>query len=438
MPEKTPHKEAHNATVPGAEQRPKRILVFSLAYSPLWGGAELAVKEITDRIEPDRFSFEMITVRFDSVLPKKERIGNIIVHRVGPGKPSPTAEEMLRFPLYFSKVLYPVRAFFKAVSLQHAQRFDALWSIMTYAGFPAVLFKLFRCPRIPFLLTLQEGDSVEHMVGRWRIRLVWPLFKHVFKRATVVQTISSYLAQFAYDHGARAPIEIVPNGVDVSAFMRAYSREERATLKERLSMREGEKYLITTSRLVPKNAIDAVIQALPHLPYNVRFLILGEGPLRASLETLARTEGVAERVRFLGHVEHSDLPLYLQVCDIFIRPSRSEGMGSSFVEAMAAGIPVIATPVGGIVDIIEDYRTGLFVNVDDPESIAEKVSVLLKESTLREELIRNAKAMVVAKHDWNVVVDLMLSRVFAALFKKEKREWIIRPGAPVGRNRTQS
>lgn len=432
MPEQTPHAKTNAPPSATAEPRPKRVLIFSLAYSPLWGGAELAVKEITDRIEPERFSFEMITARFDRALPKKERIGNITVHRVGRGKPSPGAEEMVRFPLYLSKVFYPLRAFFKAVSLHRAQRFDALWSVMAYAGFPAVLFKLFRRPSMPFLLTLQEGDSVEVMTGRWRIKLVWPLFRAVFKRATVVQTISSYLAQFAYDQGARAPIEIVPNGVDVSAFTKEHSAAERAALKEKLSMREGEKYLITTSRLVPKNAIDAVIQALPHLPYNVRFLVLGEGPLRASLEALARTEGVAERVRFLGHVEHSDLPLYLQVCDIFIRPSRSEGMGSSFIEAMAAGIPVIATPVGGIVDIIEDYRTGLFVNVDDPESITEKAAALLKEDTLREELVRNAKAMVVTKYDWKVLVGLMLSRVFTALFKKEKREWIIRPGTPAG------
>ncbi len=427
MTEEIPATKTSAMLEQSAGSQPKRILIFSLAYDPLWGGAELAVKEITDRIEPERFSFEMITARFDSGLPKKERIGNITVHRVGRGKPSPTAEEMVRFPLYLSKVFYPVRAFFKAVSLHRAQRFDALWSIMAYAGFPAVLFKLFRSRRMPFLLTLQEGDTVEQMVGRWRIKAVWPLFTLVFKKATVVQAISSYLAQFAYDQGARAPIEIVPNGVDVAAFTKVYSTEERAALRAKLSMREGEKYLITTSRLVPKNAIDAVLQALSRLPYNVRFLILGEGPLRASLEKLARDEGVAERVRFLGQVERGDIPLYLQVCDIFIRPSRSEGMGSSFVEAMAAGIPVIATPVGGIVDIIEDYRTGLFVTVDDPESIAQKVAVLLKEDTLREGLVRNAKAMVVAKHDWNAIVDLMLSRVFSGLFKKEKRDWIIMP-----------
>lgn len=427
MAEEIPVTKTNSPIAQATEPQPKRILIFSLAYDPLWGGAELAVKEITDRIEPERFSFDMITVRFDSALPKEERIGNITVHRVGRGKPSPTAEEMIRFPLYLSKVFYPVRAFFKALSLHRTKHFDALWAIMAYAGFPAVLFKLFRSRRMPFLLTLQEGDTVEQMVGRWRIRAVRPLFRMVFKKATVVQAISSYLAQFAYDQGARGPIEIVPNGVDVEAFTKVSSEEERAALKDRLSMREGEKYLITTSRLVPKNAIDDVIKALSHLPYNVRFLVLGDGPLRASLEKLARDGGVAERVLFLGHVERDQIPLYLHISDIFIRPSRSEGMGSSFVEAMAAGVPVIATPVGGIVDIIEDYRTGLFVNVGDSESIAEKVTALLKEDTLRIELVRNAKAMVVGKHDWNVIVDLMLSHVFAGLFKKEKQDWIIRP-----------
>lgn len=423
--EESSHDDA--GMVNSAPAKPRMILIFSLAYHPFIGGAELAVKEITDRIDPALFSFHLITLRFDSTLPTMERIGNITVHRIGFSRRSPSPQEMVRFPLYLIKVAYPILAFFKARSLNKREPFSALWAVMAYAGFPAVLFKLFCVRRMPFLLTLQEGDSVKHMTGRWRIKLVWPLLRLVFKKATMVQAISSYLAQFAYDMGARAPIEVVPNGVDFSAFMNVHSPEEREALRRELSMREGEKYLITTSRLVEKNAIDDVIKALVHVPYNYKFLIVGEGPLRASLEKVAKEHGVAERVHFVGHIEHEKIPLYLSVSDVFIRSSRSEGMGSSFIEAMAAGLPVIATAVGGIPDFLEDYRTGFLVNVGDPQGIAAKVLTLDKEPALVREVVFNARQMVVARYDWNLIARMM-GEIFERLCRREMPEWVIKGG----------
>ena len=88
------------------------------------------------------------------------------------------------------------------------------------------------------------------------------------------------------------------------------------------------------------------------LPKSVSFLVFGLGPDKEILEQLSKSEGVTDRVRFLGQINHSEMPKYLKVSDIFIRPSLSEGFGISFIEAMAAGIPVIATQEGGIADFL--------------------------------------------------------------------------------------
>ena len=90
----------------------KRILIFSLVYFPYTGGAELAVKEITDRIDLSEYEFDMITLRFDSNLRCFERVGNVNVYRLGFSKRDPTPEELLRFPMYLTKVFYPIFAFF--------------------------------------------------------------------------------------------------------------------------------------------------------------------------------------------------------------------------------------------------------------------------------------------------------------------------------------
>jgi glycosyltransferase involved in cell wall biosynthesis len=114
-------------------------------------------------------------------------------------------------------------------------------------------------------------------------------------------------------------------------------------------------------------------------------------------------------VEFLGFVEHKEMMKYFEKADIFIRPSLSEGLGTAFLEAMAAEVPVIATPVGGIPDFLKDGETGLFCEVNNPRSIAEKVKILLDNKELREKIIFNAKKLVEENYDWNSIAEKMKS-----------------------------
>ena len=171
-----------------------------------------------------------------------------------------------------------------------------------------------------------------------------------------------------------------------------------------------------------KNACDDVIRALPYLSANVFFVILGTGPDEHMLRKLAADLGVTERVHFLGHVGHSDMPKYLKACDIFIRPSRSEGMGISFVEAMAAGLPVIATQEGGIADFLFDEKrnpdmpiTGWAVDKDSPKQIAAAIESIMANPEKVRAVVRTAKEMVIEKYDWDVVSQEMREKVFKPL-----------------------
>lgn len=392
--------------------RPKRILIFSLAYHPFLGGAEIAVKEITDRIPETETEFDMITLRFDRNLPKRERIGNILVHRIGFSKQSPSPEDLLRFPMYLNKVFFPLTALCKAAWLNRRRKYDAMWAIMTYMGFPALFFKTF-FKKIPYILTLQDGDTLEHITRRKRVLFVSPILRMVFRKADKVQAISNFLAKFARDMGFKGEVEVIPNGVESSKFRAPVPRSEKASLEEGLMIGKRDKVLITVSRLVPKNAVEDIIHALAMLPQNIKLLILGEGPLRQELRSLAYSLRVEERIRFLGFVEQNDIPKYFSISDVFIRPSLSEGMGIAFIEAMAAGLPVIATPVGGIPDFLLDKVTGLFCEVKNPRSIAEKVELILEAKLLREMIVASASKMVEERFEWSVVVEAIKKRVFA-------------------------
>lgn len=386
----------------------KRILIFSLAYFPKpVGGAEVAIKEITDRI-PD-IEFHLVTLRFEAGQEREEKIGNVHVHRMGSGAS------------YLSKILFVPRAARAAVRLHRKERFDAAWAMMSYMAFPLVLMRLFGV-RLPFCLTLQEGDTFGHMFRRVHILPLLPLLMLAFRNATLVQAISNYLATWAPRMGYRGNVVVIPNGVALAHFGGEYPPAALDAIKYKLGKRMGDVFLITTSRLVHKNAVDDVLRALPLLPDNVRFLILGSGPEEAALRKIVQDLKIENRVEFFGYVTHEDMPLYLQAADIFIRPSRSEGMGVSFLEAMAAGLPIIATQEGGIADFLFDEKrnpdmpiTGWAVDKDSPSSIAAAVRNIMEHPEKVHAVVATAKEMVKEKYDWDHVASAMRDRVFRHL-----------------------
>ncbi|TAK57103.1 glycosyltransferase family 1 protein [Patescibacteria group bacterium] len=379
----------------------KRILIFSTAYLPMVGGAEIAIKEITDRISDTEF--DLICARIDPSLAAVERTGKVTVYRLGYGTK-------------FDKFLLPILGTRKARELIQKNTYDRLWSVMAGQASVACAFTKKLFPQIPLVLTLQEGDEEEYLaryVGGnmflyWLLIRPWHLL--VFKRADQITVISEYLKKRAESNGVRVPITLVPNGVDTEKFSMInfqFSNEDRNALRASLRFSETDTVLVTTSRLVEKNAVDDIIKALVLLPETVKLLVIGAGPLEASLKAVAHGYQLQGRVVFQGFVPQAEIPKYLKASDIFVRPSLSEGFGNSFIEAMVVGIPVIATPVGGITDFLVDRSTGLFCLTKDPKSIADKVTLLMNDKKLREHLVETARSMAVAKYDWSGIASMM-------------------------------
>ncbi|OGG48076.1 hypothetical protein A2761_02785 [Candidatus Kaiserbacteria bacterium RIFCSPHIGHO2_01_FULL_51_33] len=377
----------------------KRILIFSLAYHPLIGGAEIAVQEITNRILPSDIVFDLITLRFNQKHSQIEKVGNVTVHRI-------------RWGNYFGKILFPILAAWYARALNRQKRFDGMWAMMTYMVLPVVLTRFFGV-RLPYLITLQDGDSPRHVFGRLRILPFLPLIRYGFRHAAAVQCISTYLAGWAKRMGFPGTVAIVPNGATITRFASAVATKK-------VTKKAGATLLITVSRLVEKNGVDLVIHALPKLPETVQLLIVGGGPLEMKLKGMAAELGVSNRVEFVGEVTNTFLPPYLKAADIFVRPSRSEGMGIAFIEAFAAGLPVIAPAVGGIVDFLKHQETGLLCRAEDPDSIAEQVKLLMRDSTLRARIVANASKLAATQYDWNRIAVEMHEKAFAPLFAKKK------------------
>lgn len=375
------------------------IAVFSFAYAPFEGGAEIAIREIAKRLP--MFSFSIFTFRFDRKDLPVELADNAEIFRVG--KPA-----RRRYGILLKKIAYIFQAWQEAERRHRQRRFDLIWVMMaSYGGIAALLFKM-NHPMIPLLLSIQEGDSERHM-RYGKFGLVGFLGKLMVRSADHIQVISRHLRDFSLRQGATVPVEVVPNGVDEKLFAATYRDAELRSLRSYLGIRD-EFVAVTTSRLVQKNGVDILIDAVAKCREkgrNIKCLIIGEGPLRKKLESRVTKLGLGNAVVFLGHIPQRDLPLYFGVSDMFIRPSRSEGLGNSFLEAMAAGVPVIGTPVGGIVDFLKDGDTGFIAQPDDAGSVAAKMREILDDPALTGKVVKNARELVHRNYSWETVAQLM-------------------------------
>jgi phosphatidylinositol alpha-1,6-mannosyltransferase len=153
--------------------------------------------------------------------------------------------------------------------------------------------------------------------------------------------------------------------------------------------------LVTVSRLVASKGIDTVLRALKileqsHVKY--RYIVAGMGSERASLEKLAKDLHVADKVRFTGFIEEEDKWRLLRSADVYVMPSRfspdepHEGFGIAFLEAAACGIPAIGSNAGGIPDAVLHGRTGLLVEPDSPEELANALMFLYLDTQKRKEM----------------------------------------------------
>ena len=375
-----------------------RILILTTAYLPQVGGSELAIKNITDRLP--EICFDLITSRPSKKFPKFEKIGNVNVYRAG--------GLFGVFSFLMPKSFLPIAVFFKARLLilkQGPYNLVHAYQASQAAGGGWLLKWLY--PGIPFLLTMQEGKNLSKKNTALFFRNL------IIKKADIITAISHYLAEHVNKINHKAEVLVIPNGVDVENFSRNFDDLEINNLKKRLGISFDEKVVISASRPVEKNGLDLLIEAVALLnkqkAIKTKLILVGADPVfdksrKIKLQKITEKFSIENKVVFLDVVNHMDLPLYFSVSDVFVRPSRSEGLGNAFLEAMAARLPVIGTNVGGIPDFLKDRETGLFSTLN-PEDIASKIKLIFENDKLSRHIIGNASDLVSDNYNWNKIAD---------------------------------
>jgi glycosyltransferase involved in cell wall biosynthesis len=218
---------------------------------------------------------------------------------------------------------------------------------------------------LPALTTRRMDRRVKR---GWRTRVI---YESLVQRAVA---ISPAVAERLASAGVES--EIIRSAVDPAALESGLGRERA---RADLGGRGDEPMLLCVARLHRRKGVDVLLHALPEV--EARLWIAGDGPERAALESLAAELGVSERVCFLG--TRDDTADLLAACDVFVLPSRLEGLGVATLEAMAASRPVVASDVGGIADAVVAGRTGLLVPPEDAHALADALRRVLGDAELR-------------------------------------------------------
>ncbi|MPZ50397.1 MAG: glycosyltransferase [Dehalococcoidia bacterium] len=210
-------------------------------------------------------------------------------------------------------------------------------------------------------------------------------------------------------HAEAGKVSVIPLGVDLERFRPADQEAARHALGL-----NGERIILFVGRLEPLKGIDILINAAATLESDVDCSVLivgGDESSRVQVDRLrgiARSRGIEDRVAFVGAVDHDKLPLYYNAADICVVPSHYESFGLVAVEAMASGVPVVASRVGGLMGTIKDGETGYLIPWLCPEPFAERIELLLDNEPLRRNLGEAAREAV-GRYRWENVAAAVLS-----------------------------
>jgi glycosyltransferase involved in cell wall biosynthesis len=213
---------------------------------------------------------------------------------------------------------------------------------------------------------------------------------------------------------AGARTDVIPSGVDTELFRPR--PEERAEVRARLALTSTHLVVGTVGRLEPRKGTAVLLEAAARLVKkglsDLRVVVVGDGPLRDELPALAARLGITDRVLMLG--DRPDVSEVLAALDVFVLPSRSEGMSNALLEAMAAALPVVATAVGGNPEVVSAETTGVLVAPDDVMAMADAVQRLAANPALAAQLGAAARRHVEERYGARAMVR-RLETVYAAV-----------------------
>ncbi|HZN40945.1 MAG TPA: glycosyltransferase [Planctomycetota bacterium] len=372
--------------MPEREARPLRPVMIVPDFGRI-GGYELQALSLAAHYGRNGVRSFLVSNAGGGLAGREERLG-VVIHRLPPSPPHrPNWAALFVSFLTFLE--------------SHRHEYDVIHC-------HALTFLAACCARIgrilgkPVLVKVAtERDVREYHENR---SLHFRLFFRWLKRADRLLCVSESIQREAIACGFRAEQTVIaPNGVDTDRFAPA-PPAARTEARAAAGVGPAEFCVLFVGRLVPRKGVDVLLRAMAasQRARSARLLVVGDGPERAGLEQMARELGIAAQVQFLG--EHADVASFHACADAFVFPSRLEGLPNALLEAMASGLPSIATRIGGCLDVMTE-QSGLLVPPDDVPALAAAIDDLACDAGRRAQFAAAGRQRVLDHFAFSITAD---------------------------------
>jgi glycosyltransferase involved in cell wall biosynthesis len=364
-----------------------KILLINSEFPPIGGGAGGASANLARQLVVQGHEVLVLTSRYAS-LPHSESWQGVRIERVAALRRRQDRSglvEQVSFILAGSLAASPLLKTFQAEV------------VLAFFGVPSgpIAWLLRKRHGLPYLVSMRGGDVPgfrPYDFGTYH-RLMAPFLRSIWREAGCLVANSNGLRDLALKFEPSACIELVPNGVDLQAFkpdVRAWSPPR----------------LLSVGRLVYQKGFDLAVRALAGIQeLDWQWYIAGDGSFRPEFESLCRELGISERVHLPGWQSKEQLTQQYQQANLFIFPSRHEGMPNAVLEAMASGLPVVASRIAGNEELVVHNETGMLFQSESVTELQSCLKELILEAGRRQLMGAAARTRVEAQFSWAGVAE---------------------------------
>jgi glycosyltransferase involved in cell wall biosynthesis len=371
------------------------ILIINSEYPPIGGGAGNASANIARELAALDIQVSLVTAHFGN-LPREEVVDNVTIYRI------PAFRRRQDRSGALEQLAFILSASFW--TLRHGSGRTLNWSrqnrpsaTLAFFGVPSGAPALFLkwLYKIPYIVSLRGGDVPGFRPYDFKTfhKLIGPFLRVIWKNASAIIANSNGLRDLALAFDSRFDIPIIPNGVDLEK----YTVPERDWSSPRL---------LSVGRIVHQKGLDLGLRALSQLKdLNWHWSIVGDGPQLDNLKSIANELGITERITFLGWQSREELTKQYHRANIFLFPSRHEGMPNAVLEAMACGLPIVATRIAGNEELVINGETGLLVQTENVDELRDALRKILSDPNLRKQMGIASRRRVEENYSWKNVAE---------------------------------
>lgn len=402
-----------------------RILVLNYEYPPLGGGAAVATAAVAQGLAERGVHVDVVTAgtgtAADRCTPESghERFEHpgLRVFRVRSSRTGVHQAGMGDAASYLMAALPMIR------QLMRAHTYDA---VHVFFSLPTgALLPLLELRDVPVVVSLRGSDVPGYDPHNRPLQIAHavlaPLTRWIWRRADRVVAVCDSLGRLALDTYPHLRYSVVPNGVDLSLFHPRTDAREPGPIR-----------CLAVARLIERKGLGDLIRAMALLERG-RFQldIVGGGSDEKVLRTLASEQGVGEEIRFLGPLPRAEVARRYRAADMFTLPSSAEAFGNVFAEALASGLPIVGSSIGGIPDLVEHGTNGLLVQPGNIEALAGAIRYLADDPELRQQMAERNRSKAEANLEWSQVTRRYLATYEAIQRRRPAGALVAEPTASV-------